>query len=97
MKNDLKGQFCSQNGLYICEFKIHGPNWQNVSTANNEGNLYCKNKNIYKNWIQIVALPKTGIYNLRPAEAFNFAREAQDFVNFAISFTKNTICMRKNT
>jgi hypothetical protein len=27
-------------GLFICEFKIRGPNWRSLSTANNEGNLY---------------------------------------------------------
>ncbi len=32
--------FPVKNGLFICEFKIRGPKWRNVSTANNEGNLY---------------------------------------------------------
>ncbi len=27
-------------GLFICEFKICGPKWRSLSTANNEGNLY---------------------------------------------------------
>ncbi len=26
--------------IHICELKIRGPKWWNVSTANNEGNLY---------------------------------------------------------
>ena len=26
--------------FFICKFKICGPKWQKVSTANNEGNLY---------------------------------------------------------
>ncbi len=33
--------FLVKNGLFICEFKIRGLKWRNVSTANNEGNLYC--------------------------------------------------------
>ncbi len=33
--------FPVKNGLLICEFKIRGgPMWRNLSTANNEGNLY---------------------------------------------------------
>jgi len=39
VKND---NFLVKNGLFICEFRIRGPNWWNVSTANNEGNLYPK-------------------------------------------------------
>ncbi len=35
-----KDNFQVKNGLFICEFKIHGPKWRNVSTSNNEGNLY---------------------------------------------------------
>ncbi len=44
--------FPVENGLFICEFKISGPKWRNVSTANNDGNLYqfyesaCKNKEV---------------------------------------------------
>jgi hypothetical protein len=41
-KNGPKSKFLSKNGLYICEFKIHGQ--KNDGTylynANNEGNLY---------------------------------------------------------
>jgi hypothetical protein len=29
-----------QNEHFICEFKIGGPKWRNISTANKEGNLY---------------------------------------------------------
>ncbi len=36
--------FPVKKGLFICKFKIRGPNWQNVSTANNEGNLYLEAK-----------------------------------------------------
>ncbi len=32
--------FRVKNGLFISEFKIRGPNWRNVSTSNNEGNLH---------------------------------------------------------
>jgi hypothetical protein len=32
--------FQVKNGLFIYEFKIRGPKWWNVTTANNEGNLY---------------------------------------------------------
>jgi hypothetical protein len=32
--------FPVKNDLFICEFNIRGPKWRNVSTANNEGNLY---------------------------------------------------------
>ena len=39
VKND---NFLVKNGLFICEFKIRGPKWRNVSTANYEGNLYWK-------------------------------------------------------
>ncbi len=35
-----KWQFSVKNSLFICEFKIRGPKWRNVSTANYEGNLY---------------------------------------------------------
>jgi len=43
VKND---NFLVKNGLFICEFRIRGPKWRNVSTVNNEGNLYnqCKTK-----------------------------------------------------
>ena len=34
------GNFLVKNGLFISEFKIRGPKWRDVSTANNEGNLY---------------------------------------------------------
>ncbi len=32
--------FPVKNGLFIFKFKIRGPKWRNVSTANNEVNLY---------------------------------------------------------
>jgi len=32
--------FLVKNELFICEFRIRGPKWRNVSTANNEGKLY---------------------------------------------------------
>ncbi len=35
-----KDNFLVKNGLFICEFKIRGLKWRNISTANNEGNLY---------------------------------------------------------
>ncbi len=28
--------------FFICEFKIRGPKWRNLSTSNNEWNLYMK-------------------------------------------------------
>jgi len=34
--------FLVKNGLFICEFRIRSPKWRIVSTANFEGNLYCK-------------------------------------------------------
>ena len=34
------GNFLVKNGLFICKFKICGPKWRDVSTTNNEGNLY---------------------------------------------------------
>ena len=33
-------KFKSKMDFFICEFKICGPKWQKVSTANNKGNLY---------------------------------------------------------
>ena len=36
----LNDDFLVKNGLFICEFKIRGPKYQDVSTANYEGNLY---------------------------------------------------------
>ena len=33
-----------KNGFFIYEFRIRGSKWRNISTANNEGNLY------YYNW-----------------------------------------------
>jgi len=38
--------FLVKNGLFICEFSIHGPKWRNVSTTNFEENLY-KERNRY--------------------------------------------------
>ena len=38
-QNWSKDIFLDTNGLFICEFKILGPKWRNVSTANNEGKL----------------------------------------------------------
>ena len=42
------GNFLVKNGLFICEWKIQGPNWQIVSTANYEGNLYMFAKSLKK-------------------------------------------------
>ncbi len=33
-------KYSVKDGLAIRKFKIRGPKWRNVSTANNEGNLY---------------------------------------------------------
>ena len=38
LKNGHKWLYV-KNGLFISEFRIRGPKWRNVSTANNEGNL----------------------------------------------------------
>jgi len=38
-KNAQKWQFFSQKMTFIIEFRDYGPEWRNVSTANNEGNL----------------------------------------------------------
>ncbi len=32
--------FLVKKGFFICKFGIWGPKWRNVSTSNNEGNLY---------------------------------------------------------
>ena len=41
LANLIKNANCLvKNGLFICKFNIRGPNWWNVSTANNEVNLY---------------------------------------------------------
>ncbi len=32
-------KFLVKKGLFICEFKIRWPKWQNLSITNNEGNL----------------------------------------------------------
>ena len=37
VKND---NFLDKNGLFICKFRIRGPIWCFVYTANNKGNLY---------------------------------------------------------
>jgi len=37
VKNDI---FLVKNGLFIFEFRIRSPKWRNVSSANNERNLY---------------------------------------------------------
>ncbi len=34
-----KNNFPVKIGLFIYEFKIRGPKWRSLSTANNEGNL----------------------------------------------------------
>ncbi len=39
-KNGQDEYFPCKNGTFICELKILGPKWLNVSTANNEGKLY---------------------------------------------------------
>ncbi len=39
-KNCQNGYFLVKNWLFVCLFKIRGPKWRNVSTANNEGNRY---------------------------------------------------------
>jgi hypothetical protein len=33
--------FLVSNGLFICLFKIFSQKWHDLSTANNEGNIYC--------------------------------------------------------
>jgi hypothetical protein len=43
VKMVLYDNFLVKKELFICEFKIRGPNLHTVSTANNEGNLYCGN------------------------------------------------------
>ena len=35
-------KFLVKNGLCICKFRIRGPKWRNVSTANNERNMYIR-------------------------------------------------------
>jgi len=47
--------FLVKNGLFICKFRIRGPKWWNISTANNEGNLYVQlilSSTINYNWIK---------------------------------------------
>ena len=47
VKND---NFLAKNGLFICEFRIRGPKWRNVSIVNNEGNLYYNRVASKKAW-----------------------------------------------
>ncbi len=43
-KSVQTNNFQVKTGLFICEFKIRGPKWRSLSTANNEVNLYVKNE-----------------------------------------------------
>ncbi len=53
IKNGQNNYFSVKNGLFICEFKILGQKWWNVSTANNEGNLYLITKFLFLRQNQI--------------------------------------------
>ncbi len=56
---DPKWQFYSQKWTFFCDFKIRGPKWRNISTANNEGNLY----NI--SWYFIIYFIYSGKFSLK--------------------------------
>ena len=54
VKND---NFLVKYGLFICELRIRGPKWRNVSTANNEGNLYLDIELVDQNkWIMYISI-----------------------------------------